>query len=82
MLLYKLTSPEELHATRFSQRLPDHGGWYFESQIGSDVVLECCIFSGDNDLATLIKNLAGISPYLRSNRAAMYILPKSAIFEP
>lgn len=53
---YQFTLPKETSGPNAFD-----GGWYFESQIGSDAVLECYIFTGDNDLATLTNNLVDIS---------------------
>ena len=37
------------------------GGWFFESQISEVATLECYVFTGDNDLATLIGNLTELN---------------------
>ena len=44
------------------------GGWYFESDIGSEAPLECYLFSDDTDLATLVVNLAEVN--IEANAAA------------
>jgi len=37
------------------------GGWFFESDIGSEAPLECYLFDEDTDLATLVVNLAEVN---------------------